>query len=465
MIHNPFKNDKNKKQYDVIVVGSGSGMLVVENAIAEGLRTALVDKGPAGGTCLNLGCIPSKMLIAAADRVMEIREAERFGIDASIQHIDFPKIMADMRAAVVPDHQRIHENLIADQRFDYYEGQATFVDEATLMVDDRQIHGETIFLAAGARPDIPPLKGLDTVNYLTSDSLLSLDTRPKQLAIIGGGYIAAEYGHFFAAMGSEVIIIQQAGRLVPREEPEISDTLLAAFKKRMTIYTNTTARAVQKTNHGCTITAENNETGQTHTIDADTLLIAAGRISNADLLQVEKAGIETDDRGFIKTDTQMRTNKRDIRAFGDINGRQMFTHVSYEEAGIAWYNYHNKTSRTFDYRPAPRAVFSHPQIASVGLTEAEARKISDNILVGRAQYSDVANGMARRENEGFAKAIVEQSTFRILGYHIIGPHAAIVIQEIVNIMAFGGYLKMLADTMHIHPALSELILKPFSNLS
>ncbi|MDY6825364.1 MAG: dihydrolipoyl dehydrogenase [Thermodesulfobacteriota bacterium] len=464
-MQNPFGKKNKEKTYDVIVIGSGSGMLVVENAIAAGLRTALVDKGPAGGTCLNVGCIPSKMLIAAADRVMEINEADRFGIAAEITHIDFPRIMAEMHSAVAPDHQRIHENLAADQRFDYYEGQAAFVDEYTLSVNETRIRGKAVFIAAGARPLIPALEGLDQVDYLTSESLLSLKRLPERLAIIGGGYIAAEYGHFFSAMGSEVTVIQNAERMVPREEPEISQILQAAFSLRMTVHTNAAARSLKKRDNGCEITVRDNPSGDTFTVHADAVLIAAGRASNADLLQVENTGVALDEGGFIETDGLMRTSKPGIWAFGDINGKKMFTHVSYEEAGLAWRNYQNDTTRPFDYLPTPRAVFSHPRIASVGLTEAEARERYDNILVGHANYSDVANGMALRDKDGVAKAIVDKSSYRILGFHIVGPHAAILIQEIVNVMALGGQLRMLAGTMHIHPALSELILKPFGNLS
>ncbi|MFO8049680.1 MAG: dihydrolipoyl dehydrogenase [Desulfosudaceae bacterium] len=462
----PFKPDRKKKskEYDVIVVGSGSGMMIVENAVAAGLSTALVDKGPAGGTCLNTGCIPSKMLMAVADRVMEIGEADRFGLGASIESIDFKRVMKEMREAVIPDHQHIHENLRADQRFDYYEGTGEFVDDKILRVEDRSLQGKSIFLAAGARPEIPAVEGLDKTDYLTSESLLQLEEVPPRLAIIGGGYIAAEYGHFFSAMGSRVTIMQSDSRLVPGAEPEVSEALRQAYEKRMTVYVHTLAQAIEKNNGEYKITGTDQATGRAVTVTADQVLVATGRRSNADLLRVEKSGIDTDQRGFIKADNYLRTSREDIWAFGDIIGKKMFTHVAYEEAGLAWHNSRDKSQKEFNYRPAPQAVFSYPQIASVGLTEAAAQKEYDNILVGRARYLDVAKGMALREQAGFAKAIVNQKDLTIVGFHIFGPQAAVLIQEIVTIMALGGKLNLLAGSMHIHPALSELVLKPFNNL-
>ncbi len=465
MIHNPFFSKKKKTPaYDIIVVGSGSGMQIVEKAINRGLRTALIDKGPAGGTCLNLGCIPSKMLTAVADRVMEIRESQKFGIQSEIKAIDFEQVMGDMRAAVMPDGQRIHENLKADQLVDYYEGTGEFAADYQLLVNDTGLQGKSIFIAAGARPKIPDIEGIDTVEYLTSETLLGLKQAPKRLAIIGGGYIAAEYGHFFSAMGSEVTIVQKADRLVPKEEPEISEALREAYAERMTVYTGMTVQKVDKEDGAHRITAIDDQSGKTTDIFCDQVLIAVGRRSNADLLKVEKSGIDVDPKGFIITDNRLHTSKENIWAFGDVTGKAMFTHVANEEASLAWHNFENDHQKSFDYFPTPHAVFSFPQIASVGLTEEAAQKNHD-ILVGTARYGDVAKGMALREQKGFIKTVVDKKNYRILGFHVFGPHAAILIQEVVNTMALGGELAYLAGGMHIHPALSEIVLKPFNNLT
>ncbi len=454
-----------KAGYDTIVIGSGSGMLVVENAIAQGLDVALVDAGPAGGTCLNVGCIPSKMLIAVADRVMEIREAEKFGIKASVDTVDFRQVMADMRAAVRPDHEQIHRGLAAEQRLEYYEGIGRFVDDYTLQIDDEVITGEKIFIVSGARPLIPPVPGLEEIDYLTNETLLDLETCPQSLAIIGGGYIAAEYGHFFSAMGADVTIVQRAERLVPTEDSEVSDLLATDLRRRMSVETDAEVKNVSRTENGYALSVTDNRTEHSKTVYAEKVLLAAGRQSNADRLAVENTGVSTDGRGFIETDDYLQTSKENIWAYGDANGKAMFTHAANAEADIAWQNAMHEEKKAFDYRTVPRAVFTYPPIASVGMTESEARQEGD-ILVGKAQYAAAAKGMAIREQErGFAKVIVNRRDLRILGFHIIGPHAPMLIQEVVNAMALGGQPGLLFSGIHIHPAMSELIAKTFSNLA
>lgn len=449
--------------YDIVVIGSGSGMLIVENAIASGLKVALIDEGPAGGTCLNVGCIPSKMLIAVADRIMEIRESGRFGIKATVTGIDFNKIMKEMKKTVIPDHQMIHEGLLKDTRMDYYEGRGQFLDAHRIETGGKVISGEKIFVASGARPLIPSVEGIDTIDYLTNETLLQLESLPESLAIIGGGYIAAEYGHFFSALGTDVTIIQRADRIIPSEDPEVSELLASELKGRMVVKTGTTVESVRRSDSGCELTVADNRTREKERIGASHVLIAAGRRSNADRLAVDQAGVETDAHGFIVTNDYLETSRDHIWAFGDANGRQMFTHVANAEADAAWHNAMHAEKQPIDYRSAPRAVFTWPPIAAVGLTESEARQAGD-IFVGRAAYDAAAKGMALREDRGFGKVIVDRETLRILGFHIIGPYAPMLIQEVVNAMALGGEPGLLFSGMHIHPAMNELIAKTFSNL-
>ncbi|MFW9832307.1 MAG: FAD-dependent oxidoreductase, partial [Candidatus Thorarchaeota archaeon] len=281
--------------------------------------------------------------------------------------------------------------------------------------------------------------------------------------IIGGGYIAAEYSHFLAAMGSKVIVLQRAPRLVPQNEPEISLILQKSLSKRMKIYTNIAAIEVKQTTSGDTVIGENTQTGEQMEFTGERILIATGRRSNADVLKVEKTGVKTDDRGFIVVNDFLETSKKNIWALGDVTGRYMYKHVANREAQIAWNNAVSDQKQKMEYHAVPYAVFSYPQIAGVGLTVAEAAQKSE-ILIGTAQYSDVAKGEAMVEEEGFAKAIVEKSTYKILGFHIIGPYAAMLIQEVVDIMALGGNMWTLAQGMHIHPALTELIVTTLGNL-
>ncbi len=444
------------KQYDVIVIGSGCGMGIVERAVSNKLKVALVDKGPVGGTCANTGCIPSKMLIHPADRIMEIREAARLGIRVNIERIDFPFIMERMRKSVRESREDQREGILASRSFDFYEGEGRFIADYTIEVNGQQIKGEKIFIAAGARPMVPPIKGLDSVDYLTNESVLELEELPSSLIIIGGGYIAVEYGHFFEAMGTRVTIIEMTDRLVAAEEAQISDVLLTELRNRMNVHLNTTAQEVGKGGEGIRVIAKDNDSGEQTEYSAEKLLVAVGRRPNSDLLNLENTGVEVNKRGFIKVDEYLQTSKKNIYAIGDINGQMMFTHVGNAEADLAAGNGLDSEKTKVDYRAAPHAVYSYPQIASVGLTQEQAQK-DHRIIVGQAMYSATAKGEAMMEEVGFAKAIVDEDTLEILGFHIIGPYAPILIQEAINAMSSGGHLNELIDGIHIHPALSELI--------
>jgi len=453
------------KKYDVVIVGTGSGAGLIENALAHGKSVAVIDKGPVGGTCLNVGCIPTKLLIYPADRIMEVRSAAKFGIEAEIKNIDFSRIMGRMRSHVAHSHDRILKGLQAAKDFDFYCGEARFTGDHTLEVKGNTVKGDTIFLASGARPTIPPIDGLDGVPFLTNENVLQLKERPESLIVIGGGYIAAEFA-FFEAMGTRVTIIQRNERLVPSEEPEISEALLQALSRRMAVHTGSEVVAVRRDGSQVAVAARDRASGERWETWGEQVLLAAGRTSNADLLQVEKTGVAVDAKGYIAVNDYLQTSKKDIWAFGDAVGRQMFRHAANREAELVFDNaVHGKKER-MDFRTVPHAVFSWPEIASVGLNEKEALAESDGreLLVGHAAYSEVARGQAMMEEEGFAKAIVHGKSGRILGYHIIGPHASILIQEVVNAMANGADLWSLAEGMHIHPALPEVVLQAFANL-
>jgi mycothione reductase len=454
------------KEYDVVIIGSGAGTNLINDALEHNKTVALVDKGPVGGTCLNVGCIPTKMIVFPADRIMEIRETAKLGIDAEIRKIDFGAIMTRMQGHVKNSHDRIQETLENSEDIDFYYGEAHFIGDYTLEVNDTTIKGKTIFLVSGARPLVPAVKGIESIEYLTNESALQLKERPESMVIIGGGYIAAEFAHFFEAMGAQVTIIQRNKRLVPEEEPEISDLLKTALSRRMTIHTDTEAIEVSQTGNFTTVVAKERSSGKQMEVVAQHVLIAAGRKSNADILMVKNTGVKTDEKGYIVVDEFFETSKKNIWAFGDALGKKMFRHTANEQAELVWHNAaHGKKSR-MNFLTVPHAVFSWPEIASVGLTEEEAVKLigKQDILVGKAMYTDVARGEAMMETEGFTKAIVHRKTGKILGYHIIGPQASILIQEVVNAMAADGNLWSVAKGIHIHPALSEVVLKAFGKL-
>jgi mycothione reductase len=454
------------EEYEVLVVGSGSGMTIATNAVNNGLKTAVVEHGPMGGTCLNRGCIPSKMLIYPADVIAMISAARELSIDATVNAVDFKGIMDRMRRAV--DEDSTHQALAVERaspRIKWYRGTGEFVSDYTMKVGDRTIKAERVFIVSGARPGIPSVKGVDRVNYLTSDTVLELSEQPKSMVIMGGGYIAAEYGHFFSSIGTEVTIVQRNRRLVPEEEPEISELLKSEMAKRMSIFTGHEVVEVQERNDLKSVLAKDRETGQLREFSAQTLLVATGRIPNSDLIKPEKTGVRVDERGYIKVNEHLETSKKSIWAFGDAIGKQMFKHVANHEADIAWHNAIHDHKTPMDYSVVPHAVFTHPQIASVGLTEAQAAEQGYKVLVGKEHYKDTALGMAMGNPAGFVKVIVEQETGKILGGHIIGPYASILIQEIINAMNMErNALLPIMRSMHIHPAMPEVVQRAFGNL-
>ncbi|KYK22203.1 hypothetical protein AYK21_04065 [Thermoplasmatales archaeon SG8-52-2] len=451
------------KKFDVIVIGSGSGGEIVESALSHNFSVAWVDKGPLGGTCLNVGCIPSKMLIYPADRIVEIQEAEKLGVKAEIKNIDFNKIMKHMREPIIESHEHMEKGLKNIENFTYYKGVGNFISDYTIKINDEEVQGEKIFIGSGARPLIPPIKGVENIDYLTNENVFDLTKKPKSISIIGGGYIAVEFAHFFAAIGTNVTVFQRSDSLITQSEPEISDLLLKQMKKRMDVLTNVEVTEFRKKENACIVIGRNKKTGDSIEVLSEKIMIATGRKSNADLLKVENTGVKTDERGYVLVNEYLETSKKNIWAFGDAIGKFMFKHVANEEAIVAWNNAVNDKKTKMDYSAVPYAAFTYPQIAAVGLTEREAKK-NHKILVGKAMYSDVAKGEAMVELEGFSKAIVDKETGKILGFHIIGPYAPILIQEVINAMALGGQIGFIGQGMHIHPALSELILRTFGNL-
>jgi len=458
------------KEYDLISVGTGSAMNIVEAMIQENPRTkvAVIDKDEPGGICLTRGCIPSKMLLYPAELVRTIGGAEKFGIDVDIRKINFQSVMERMRTIIYKDINMIRQGLSHSENIDYYPAVAEFVGPYTLKVGDETITSKMIFLCTGSKPIIPPIKGLEKIGYLTSDTVLQMSRLPESIAIVGGGYIAAEYGHFFSAMGSKVTIIGRNPQFVKQEEPEVSALAKRELEKHMTILTNHEVREVEKTSIGKKrLIAVNRENGEKTVITADEILVATGRGPNTDVLHPERGGIETDGRGWIIVDEYLETSQPNVWAFGDANGRHLFKHVANYESIVVYYNAVLKKKVKVDYHAIPHAVFSYPEIGSVGLGEKEAveRYGKDNVLIGMYRYENTAKGEAMGVKDYFVKVIVEKGTVKLLGAHIIGPYASILIQEIINLMYTPEQsAEPIIYGMHIHPALNEVVERAFRSL-
>jgi mycothione reductase len=453
------------EHFDVLVIGTGSGMIIASAAIESGLRTAVVDKGPMGGTCLNVGCVPSKMLIYPADVITIFNEAQQLGVRGSVSPVDFKTIMKRMHTLVNHDSHQQANGVLETPNLKWFNQQGEFISDYTMQIGESTIQADKVFIVSGSRPSIPKFKGLETVDYLTSDTVLQLETQPKSIIIVGGGYVGAEYAHFFSGIGTKTKLIGRNVHLVPEEEQEISDLLRSELSKRIKIYVNSEVVEVKQEGNVKIVVARDRFDGKLQEFQAEALMIATGRVSNSDILKPEKTGVKLDERGFVRVNEFLETSKKNIWAFGDAIGKQMFKHVANYEAGVAWHNFEHDHKVPMDYSVAPHGVFTYPEVASVGLKEAEAEAQGYRILVGRAPYKDTAMGGAMGEPKGFVKVIVENGTGKILGGHIIGADATSLIQEITNAMntETRSYVQII-QAMHIHPALCEVVQSAFGNL-
>ncbi len=458
----------NLKKYDLIVIGTGSGMNYIGSILEMNpdFKIAVIDKDEPGGICLTRGCIPSKLLLYPAELIRTIGTAQKFGIDVELKNVDFNYIMERMRSLISEDIESIRKGLSGDPNVDYYHDVAEFVSAYTMKVGDKTITSKMIFLCTGSKIIIPKVKGLEEAGYLTSDTVLEMSKLPASIAIIGGGYIAAEYGHFFSSMGSKVTIIGRNKQYIPEEEPEISMLAKRDMSGFMDIVTGYEVEEVQTTADGKKKVIARGEGNKVDFI-VDEILVASGRGPTHDILHPEIGGIKTDAKGWIVVNEYLETTQPGVWAFGDANGKYLFKHVANFESRVVFNNAIMKKKIKVDYHAVPYAVFSYPEIASVGMGEQEALEKygQTNLLIGFQKYEDTAKGHAMDVKDYFVKVILENNTRRILGAHIIGPYASILIQEVVNLM----YTKQenpdpIIQGMHIHPALSEVVQKAFYSL-
>ena len=437
--------------YDLVVIGSGVGLTVLNTGLQFGMKCALVENTKMGGTCLTRGCIPSKVLVYPADLIRESQHANKVGIKFNVLDIDWELITKRMWSQI-DESKLIDEGLSTVSNLDVYKGVGEFIGEYEMKVLDKKgkevghFKSKRFVVASGARSFIPPIEGIKDMDYITNENFFG-DRFPKKpwksLIIIGGGVIAAEFAHIFSAMGTDVTVVEMLPRLVITEEPEISELLEKNFIKYMKVFVNEKAvKAYWKKNLKAVL-IKNMQTGGEKEILAEEIFIAAGRKSNADILKVENTGLETDKRGWIKTNQYLETNKPNIWCIGDANGLYQFRHKANYEAEICTNNIFRPEDqkRSADYSAVPWAIFTYPQIGHVGMTQAEAMDNGYEIYVAMKNYSSVAKGFALgfekgQDDDGFVKLIVDKS-YKILGAHVIGPHAALLIQPFVYLMNSG----------------------------
>jgi mycothione reductase len=463
------------QEFDFLVIGSGSGLDVANVAANQGQSVAIVEKGPLGGTCLNRGCIPSKLLLYHADVLETIERADEFGIDATVEDVAFADIVREVNEEVQADSESIRRGLRSSSQHDLFEGEARFVDDRTIEIsggadDGARLRAETVLVAAGTRPAIPDVDGIHDVEYLTSTGALQLETPPDHLVIVGGGYIAAELGHFFGTFGSDVTIVGRRPRLLPEADEEVAEAFTETYADRFTVYTGHTATAVSDENGEITLEARPYEYGPDPgvvegadgvTVTGDELLVAAGRVPNSDTLNLDATGVETDRRGFVETDEFLRTDAEGIWALGDIVGEYLLKHNANHEARAAARNIFGRDLQPVDYTAMPFAVFASPEVAGVGAREETLRGEDREYATNTYRYEDTARGDAMK-TDGLVKVLIDLDG-EILGCHIVGPQASTLIQEVVVAMKAGsGTVQDIRQSVHIHPALPEVVQRAFS---
>ncbi|MDP8906279.1 MAG: dihydrolipoyl dehydrogenase, partial [Thermoproteota archaeon] len=374
--------------FDLIVIGAGSGLDVASAAAEHGLKVAIIEKDRMGGTCLNRGCIPTKLLIHSADIIETIKKASVFGINVNGYSVDFDKIMKRVNGITDTDSDNIKDGLKQSENPKLFAGDCKFIGNKRIAIGTNKDEGEQvitaekILIAAGSKPRIPKIKGLSEVDYITSDEALRLKRQPRILTFIGGGYIACELAHFFGSLGTEIHIIQRNDVLIPNEDKEISQKFTEIFSKKYNVHLGYTAQYISKNTDDVDNDVEEsfkvvakNKSGEILEIGSDQVLVSVGRIPSTASLDLEKTGVKVDENGFIQVDNYLETNVKGIFALGDIIGKYMFKHNANLEAQYAYNNILHADRKTpVNYAAMPHAIFTSPQVAGVGFTEQELIK-------------------------------------------------------------------------------------------
>jgi mycothione reductase len=443
------------RTYDLIVIGAGSGNMLFAPELA-GLNAAIVEPDRFGGTCLNRGCIPSKMLVVAADAVRAIRGSERLGVHGHLDGVDWPAIRHRVFGRLDP----LHDQAVRYRRStgtDVYIERARFIAPRVVQVGEETLTADRIVIAAGSRPDVPAIAGLDTIAFHTSDTIMRVERIPGSLTVIGGGFIAAEMSHVFDAFGSAVTIVQRGPRLLMGEDEDISRTFSALAAERFDVRVNSRVVSVAPTAAGVAVTIDS-PAGQS-IIESEVLLLATGRRPNTDLLDAAAGGLGVDPHGHLLTDSSYRTTVPGVWALGDAANHFQLKHMANAEVRVVAHNLvHPEDSRQLDATLVPHAVFSEPQIAGVGVTESQARERQLNYITATRRYGDTAYGWALEDTTSFVKVLADAQSRLVLGAHIIGPQAATLIQPLLQAMKLGQTVDQLArDVLYIHPALTETL--------
>jgi mercury(II) reductase len=435
------------RSYDIAVIGAGSaGFSAAITAAEQGAQVALIGHGAMGGTCVNVGCVPSKALIRAAQSLHDAHSARRFaGLSAEGRLEDWRALVSQKDELVAGLKKSKYVDLLpAYETISYIEGRAR-LDEGGVSVNGDFIKAERSIITTGARPAAPSISGLAEVEYLTSASAMSLESLPRSLIVVGGGYVGAELAQMFARVGVIVTIVCRS-RLLPKAEPEVSEALAGYFRDEgIELHCGVAYQNVQRTKAGVTLTLGGD--GGEQVLSADRLLVAAGRTPNVEGLGLDDRGVALAWNGGVRVDDRMRTTRAGVYAAGDVTGRDEFVYMAAHGAKIAAKNALNGDSLRYDNAAMPRVVFTDPHVASVGMTEAEARAAGHQALTSVLPVSAVPRALAARDTRGLIKLVADQRTRRLIGAHILAPEGADSVQTAALAIRQGFTIDDLADVI------------------
>lgn len=449
------------EHFDAIVVGAGQGGDPLARAWAgAGRKVAIIERQFAGGTCVNTGCTPTKALAASARVASLTRRAAEFGVHYHGQVTVSMAEVRDRAQAIVQDFRQGTAKGIRAKGAELIYGQARFVGPKSLSVTlndggTREMEADQIFINVGARPSAPAVDGLSDIPYLDNATIEHLDTVPEHLIILGGSYIALEFGQMFRRFGSEVTIVERAERLLAREDPDVSEEIEKILREDgIAVLTGAKASHVARRGDEIQLTVQTVQ-GQERTIIGSHLLVATGRVPNTDDLGLEAAGIAMDEHGFVEVNERLETNVPGVYVIGDCKGGPQFTHISYDDFRILCANLMEGKNITTKDRPVPYTVFTDPQLGRVGMTETEARKAGRNIAVAKLPMTESARAIETGETRGFMKAVVDADTEQILGCAILATEGGEIMAVLEMAMLGKVPYTVIRDGVFAHPTLAE----------
>lgn len=436
--------------FDLVVLGGGTGGLPSAVEAADmGKDVALIERDKLAGTCLNYGCTPTKAIIYPAKLLSSFRGSKKFGVEHENLKLNFSRVMGRARSIVSRARRKNERKAEERENITLFRGTERFIDQDELQVGGQSISGEQIFIATGASPFVPPIEGLEEVNYYDHKSILGLEELPESIVIVGGGFISVEYASAFNALGSRVTVIQRGKRLIKKSDAEIAGALAEYLTEDgVDLRLEAEPERVEK-GSGIEVTTKDGQT-----VEGEVLLMAVGLRPNTKELNLEACKVETDKRGYIEVDGYGRTSNPKIWAFGDVVGGKMFTHAALKEFATVVKNAFSGVKIKIDESALPYAIFTEPEVGSVGLTEEEARERGLMFHTRRAYYGDTSWGIITEDKRGFVKLLHNRR--EILGCHAVGAHASILVQEIAALMNCSSSLEAFHSAIHTHPTIAEI---------